>query len=291
MNDKARFFQWITGERRGEVVIFDKIVQEDGIIFISFKDNSRINANLVAEINVTDLTNKMMAEVENSRNIWRFKEKPAVDESRIEQDWQTQVKYEVPSADDIAHADLTNPEGGVVQPKKRKKAIKLIPPIKTRNKFGRIASTDDLAASYNESIKTELKIQSATLVEPSMDHNDPVYIMMNKAKKKDIEVSMTLTISLPSKALFDVAVESFDKGGDKVIEYILNNMDIKEIKESLKIALKNTYIGEENIEDKTFYVPETIAEPIITEPKSGGDFEELKQEIAEQSIKLNITNE
>jgi hypothetical protein len=291
MNDKARFFQWITGERRGEVVIFDKIVQEDGIIFISFKDNSRINANLVAEINVTDLTNKMMAEVENSRNIWRFKEKPAVDESRIEQDWQTQVKYEVPSADDIAHADLTNPEGGVVQPKKRKKAIKLIPPIKTRNKFGRIASTDDLAASYNESIKTELKIQSATPVEPSMDHNDPVYIMMNKAKKKDIEVSMTLTISLPSKALFDVAVESFDKGGDKVIEYILNNMDIKEIKESLKIALKNTYIGEENIEDKTFYVPETIAEPIITEPKSGGDFEELKQEIAEQSIKLNITNE
>lgn len=291
MNDKARFFQWITGERRGEVVIFDKIVQEDGIIFISFKDNSRINANLVAEINVTDLTNKMMAEVENSRNIWRFKEKPAVDESRIEQDWQTQVKYEVPSADDIAHADLTNPEGGVVQPKKRKKAIKLIPPIKTRNKFGRIASTDDLAASYNESIKTELKIQSATLVEPSMDHNDPVYIMMNKAKKKDIEVSMTLTISLPSKALFDVAVESFDKGGDKVIEYILNNMDIKEIKESLKIALKNTYIGEENIEDKTFYIPETIAEPIIAEPKSGGDFEELKQEIAEQSIKLNITNE
>ena len=291
MNDKARFFQWITGERRGEVVIFDKIVQEDGIIFISFKDNSRINANLVAEINVTDLTNKMMAEVENSRNIWRFKEKPAVDESRIEQDWQTQVKYEVPSADDIDHADLTNPEGGVVQPKKRKKAIKLIPPIKTRNKFGRIASTDDLAASYNESIKTELKIQSATLVEPSMDHNDPVYIMMNKAKKKDIEVSMTLTISLPSKALFDVAVESFDKGGDKVIEYILNNMDIKEIKESLKIALKNTYIGEENIEDKTFYIPETIAEPIIAEPKSGGDFEELKQEIAEQSIKLNITNE
>jgi len=291
MNDKARFFQWITGERRGEVVIFDKIVQEDGIIFISFKDNSRINANLVAEINVTDLTNKMMAEVENSRNIWRFKEKPAVDESRIEQDWQTQVKYEVPSADDIAHADLTNPEGGVVQPKKQKKAIKLIPPIKTRNKFGRIASTDDLAASYNESIKTELKIQSATLVEPSMDHNDPVYIMMNKAKKKDIEVSMTLTISLPSKALFDVAVESFDKGGDKVIEYILNNMDIKEIKESLKIALKNTYIGEENIEDKTFYIPETIAEPIIAEPKSGGDFEELKQEIAEQSIKLNITNE
>ena len=33
-----RFFQWVAGERRGEVVVFDEIVQEDGLAYITFKD-------------------------------------------------------------------------------------------------------------------------------------------------------------------------------------------------------------------------------------------------------------
>ena len=46
-----RFFQWVAGERRGEVVVFDEIIQEDGLSFISFKDGSRVNTDFIAEIN------------------------------------------------------------------------------------------------------------------------------------------------------------------------------------------------------------------------------------------------
>ena len=82
---KQRFFQWIVGERRGEVVFFDSIVEENGLTYILFKDDSRINSELVAEINQENLSGKMMAEVESYNNIWSFKEEESKDESRIEQ--------------------------------------------------------------------------------------------------------------------------------------------------------------------------------------------------------------
>ena len=49
-----RYFQWLVGERRGEVLIFDEIEEDDGEIFIKFKDNSRINQDLVLPLNQND---------------------------------------------------------------------------------------------------------------------------------------------------------------------------------------------------------------------------------------------
>ena len=249
-----RYFQWVLGERRGEVVFFEKIIQEGDSSFIEFKDGSRINTELIAEINEDNISGKMVAEVENPHNVWGFEEEKSKDKGpRIEQDWESQIKYEVPSVDDLVHADLTS-GGGNVKPHQKRKKVKLIPPRKTKNKFGKIATTDDLSSLYNESInstpiveQTTLASLSDTIIENTIVSNDPVYIMMDKAKKVDTEVNMTLTIQLPSKNLFDVAAESFEEGSKKSLEYIIQNIDISDIKEALKEGISEMYGVNNNI--------------------------------------------
>ena len=267
-----RFFQWIAGARRGDGMVMDSIVEEDGTVYLTFKDNSRIDTGLVAEINTTDLTGKMMAEVESPTNIWRFVESGGgEDRVRYETDWESQTKYEIPSAEDIAAADLTG-TSGVVQPRKKLKKIDLVPPRPTTNKFGKIANSADMAQVQ---VSGTLPNQPEQQQQPKLNLNDPVWLMMDKAKKFDTEVPMEITISLPSKALYNVAKESFDDGGKKVIEYIIASMSDEMIKKSLKRALTIAYEGQEPEPEQQqvlpMFTPETIDEPIIGESKLADD--------------------
>ena len=88
ISNEIRFFQWVAGERRGEIVILDKIEEEDGQIYLSFKDGSRINVDFVAEINQRDLTGKLMAEVESPNNVWQFVDETPEEKPRFEKDWE-----------------------------------------------------------------------------------------------------------------------------------------------------------------------------------------------------------
>jgi len=253
-----RYFQWVAGQRRGDVLVLDKIEEEDGIIYLSFKDNSRINSELVAEINVRDLTGKMMAEVESPSNIWKFQEEKSEDDKpRIEKDWESQEEYEIPTADEIANADLTG-TGGTIKPRPKLKKIQLIPPRPTRSQFGKITSAD-----LDQPVAQAPKKQQNT--------NDPVWLMMEKAKKFDTPVSVELVISLPAKSLYDVANESFEDGGKKVIDYIIDNLDDTKIKESLRQALLSSYNVPTSTKTSTFadyYTPETVEEPVVGEPQA-----------------------
>lgn len=238
---KNRWFQWVVGDRRGEVLALDNIIEEDNIVYISFKDGSRINSELVAEINQKSLDGKMMAEVDSPNNIWAFKETIINnDDSRTEVDWETQVKYDVPSITEIA-------SDGKQLPKKTKK-IELIPPRPTYNKFGKISNTKDIIDDFDLTNKKEIeipisdkKIEQTSPNKSTVNSDDPIYIMMEKSKKIVSEITMSLAVLLPSKSLYNVAKESFDDGDIKTIEYIIENIDISKIKESLKEGIKQMY--------------------------------------------------
>ena len=211
MNSEKRYFQWINGARRGEVLIFDKIEEEDNMVFVSFTDKSRCNEDLILPINQINNRNMLMAEVENPNNIWVFKEKWV---GREEERWEK------------------NQDGAsvCVQPfiAGRKEIIQ-IPPKKSVAKFGEISKQPTVATV-------------ASSISDHVDHsNDPVWLMMSKAKKFDTQISMELIISLPSKALYNVAKESFEAGGTKVIEYIISNIDDTKLKNNLKEALILAY--------------------------------------------------
>jgi hypothetical protein len=236
-----RFFQYLAGERAGEILVFDKIEEEDGMLFISFKDGSRCNEELILPLNERKWSTQLMAEIEDPKNCWSFKEEwIGRQEERQELDADGKMQ--------------------IVQPfLEGKRKITPVPPKPTKSLFGSIAET-----TRKDNIPENPPVNG----DVQKDINDPVWLMMDKAKKFDTEVEMTLLVSLPSKSLYEVAKESFDEGGDKVIEYILSNLDDKKLKDSLRHALKIAY-GDTDPEDPKeigIFEPEAIEEPVIGDP-------------------------
>ena len=88
---EIRYFQWVIGEKKGQIQIFDRIDTDDGALYIVFKDGSRINETLVAPLNAKDLTNKMMAEIDHPDNPWKLKEEWV---GRQEEVWELNAEQE-----------------------------------------------------------------------------------------------------------------------------------------------------------------------------------------------------
>ncbi len=262
--EKRRFFQYLAGERKGEVVEFDRIEEDDDMIFVKFKDGSRCNEELILPLNDKNWSNQLMAEISDPKNKWRFEEKWI---GRQEEKW----------------AENADGEKVCVKPFiKGRKKITPIPPKPVKAKFGKI---DTSYTDKREEKREEKKEEKHQL------HNDPVWVMMEKAKKFSTEVSMTLTISLPSKSLYDVAKESFDEGGTKVIEYIINNIDDKLLKDSLRTALTNAYEDEIDVKNKEDVQTNDDSKKdnyeVVEEPKIGDPQVASEEEVQEYINKNN----
>ena len=222
MSDK-RYFQYLAGTRQGEVVIFDKIEEDDGMVFVAFKDKSRVNEELIQPIEERKYTNKFMAEIEGPSNPWTFEEK-----------WVGRQEEKF-AKDGSGNSVVVEP---FIEGKKRITPLPPRPPHKTSSSFGMIE---------------EKPVQKVAPVEEKLDLSDPVFLMMDKSKKTDISVDMNLVLSLPSKSLYNVAKESFDNGSEKTIEYIIKSIKKEQFEESLRQALLQAY--EDN--DKPEEVKET----------------------------------
>jgi hypothetical protein len=235
-----RYFQFLAGPRAGEILLFDKIEQEDDIVFVAFKDGSRCNEEFILPLNETAWDGKLMAEVSDTSNIWKIKTEWV---GRQEEIWDINKDGEKVCVQPFA-------EG--------RKKVTATPPRKTTARFGQI----------NNVIETPNSMQA----KQNANQNDPVWVMMDKAKKFDTPIPMELTISLPTKSLYNVAKESFDEGGEKVIEYIISNIDDKKLKDSLRVALLLAYENKEPKQlvvqiDTGIFIPEVVEEAVIGDPK------------------------
>jgi hypothetical protein len=230
-NDQRRFFQWVAGENRGQVKVFDRIENDGENVYIIFKDKSRINENLVGELNEKNLTGKLMAEIDDPKNTWQFKEEWV---GREEERWEQNAQGEKVCVQPFVPG---------------KKVIKLIPPKPTPKQTSRFGKVENAQPSVSaEQPKHDLESQKSNI-----DKSDPVCILMSKAKKVEMDINMEMSVSLPSKSLYDIAKESFDYGNEKFVNYIVDEITVDEIKDALKSAIKNMY-EEGLLTDKDFKV-------------------------------------
>ena len=157
-----------------------------------------------------------MAEVDGLDNIWSFKEEWV---GREEEKWDTNADGERVCVQPFA-------EG--------RKVTRIIPPRQSVRRSG---------AFVFESQSPPTSAPAPVVQEPinKIDTTDPVYILMSKSKKNDSEINMSMTISLPPKSLYELAKESFDQGDEKFIEYIVEEITVDEIKDALKLAIKEMY--------------------------------------------------
>ena len=128
MKKNRRYFQWIAGEMKGEVVTLDNIEEFEGETFYNFDDGEACNKRFIAKMtnNTSDLKEKFMVEIESPSNPWSFEtvqSKKYIDESMKGED------IDIPTLHDMlqCHGDnstLTNSDLG---------SEKLIPPKRSQH--------------------------------------------------------------------------------------------------------------------------------------------------------------
>lgn len=70
---------------------------------------------------------------------------------------------------------------------------------------------------------------------------NPIVSLLEKQKPNWVEVGINLKLNLPTKSLYNVLVTSFDDAENEIIEFVVRDLDIEIIKESLRINIKDIY--------------------------------------------------
>lgn len=99
--------------------------------------------------------------------------------------------------------------------------------------------------------KVETSVQSISYAESqNINSESPIYKLLAKQKKNLVDVNIKLKINLPSRDLYNVLIDSFEGAEDEVIEFIINGIEIDDIKKSLADSIKKNYYNKVVV-DKT----------------------------------------
>lgn len=82
------------------------------------------------------------------------------------------------------------------------------------------------------------------------DPDSPIYSLLRKQKKNMVEVSIKIELNLPSKDLYNVLSTSFEDAESEIIKFVLDGVDIEDIKKSLSDSVKRNYYSKPSSEKK-----------------------------------------
>ncbi len=104
---------------------------------------------------------------------------------------------------------------------------------------------DSSSIVHNEPVvQTNLPIKNVMLSESKAkvpDLENPIVSLLQKQKPNWVEVGINLKLNLPTKNLYNVLSSSFDDAEEEIIEFVVRDLDIELIKESLRINIKDIY--------------------------------------------------
>jgi hypothetical protein len=114
------------------------------------------------------------------------------------------------------------------------------------------ASPTDLTANASPEKKVELaspkaipnsSVSEISYVETNTnkDVDSPIYKLLKKQKENMVDVSIKIKMNLPQKELYSVLITSFDDAEKEIIDFILDTIDIEDIKKSLAASIKKSY--------------------------------------------------
>jgi hypothetical protein len=92
----------------------------------------------------------------------------------------------------------------------------------------------------------QIPVRNVMLSEPtqvSAQAGNPITSLLEKQKPHWVEVGIKLKLNLPTKSLYNVLTTSFDEAEKEIIEFVVNDLDLEIIKESLRINIKEIYKG------------------------------------------------
>jgi hypothetical protein len=86
----------------------------------------------------------------------------------------------------------------------------------------------------------------------------PIYKLLKKQKKNTVEVSIKLKLNLPSKDLYNVLCLSFDDAEKEIVDFVLDDVNIDDIKRSLGESIRKSYYTASSKSN------DSAKEPIVT---------------------------
>jgi hypothetical protein len=88
-----------------------------------------------------------------------------------------------------------------------------------------------------------------SIVYDSVSHvseDSPIYKLLRKQKQNQVEVGIKIKLNLPSKDLFSVLSSSFEDAEKEIISFILDGVDMEDIKAALSESIKMNYYQTKN---------------------------------------------
>jgi len=74
----------------------------------------------------------------------------------------------------------------------------------------------------------------------------PIYNLLARQKKKPVEIELKIKVPLPSKDLFNVLTSSFDDAENEIVQFIIDSIDIDDIRNTLSKSIRENYYGTGN---------------------------------------------
>jgi len=71
--------------------------------------------------------------------------------------------------------------------------------------------------------------------------DNPIVSLLQKQKPNWVEVGIDLKLNLPTKSLYNVLSASFEDAEEEIIEFVVKDLDLELIKESLRINIRDIY--------------------------------------------------
>lgn len=204
-----KYFQYLKGENRGNVVKLKEIddTMPDMILYV-FDDGFRCNEEFIAPLNEWDVLNKIMAEVENPINVWKFQEKILTPENKeaFGKDGQA---YEAPDPYFVG-------KNGEELPKSKKEIILTHP---RRTPFPpKAEELNEFYISYKEKIKNQevAPVETPKVEEEIKDVSETI----NNAQFFD---GVERVMHIPERMKFCVENQSetvIDVSGERIFDFL-----------------------------------------------------------------------
>lgn len=103
---------------------------------------------------------------------------------------------------------------------------------------------DSSAIVHSEPITQQLPVRNVMIADskskPQLPDN-PIVSLLEKQKPNWVEVGINLKLNLPTKNLYNVLNSSFEDAEEEIIEFVVRDLDIELIKESLRINIRDIY--------------------------------------------------
>lgn len=269
---RQRYFQWLEGDLAGNVETLKDIECVEGEYFYNFVSGEVCNVKFISPMtrDIRSLKGKVMVEIINPNDKWRS-EIITTHTYKYMDPTAGEQTVEYPPLEDITGAAGNGNELTLNESNLGKK--KFYPPTYKGEmfplpSFSEYAKEEIVTPRRSANVVIEEKevpvptqVQQPTQqvsMEPIIRkeepkpqmmnsvpvNNDPVYILAKTCKKHDTEINLTLNINLPSKAIYTLAENEFDNGGQKFVSYLVDEIDPKIILSALKVALLDSYGSE-----------------------------------------------